>query len=313
MSERVPDADPVRDLFERLAVERHQAIHRQGGDQYVNTATQHTWEGFEMAVKSMALAPLEGGMYSNSDPYLPNLQTKPVFIAENGWHPTKEQVQERARHIAERIKATCAAQVPAADNTIKGADKRELFEKWVFENPSRIISADYGDPRICAAWDGFQFGCASLGAAQVPAGWNEAIEAAAKRIENGSFLHDKAPAKLFANELAPVIRSMKRAEPTAGAAQVPSLSETDLWYLQDTRTYIGNDVTWWAKDGNGYTTDVSKAHAYTREQAFRQAAMRGCDRAWPKAYIDGKTRPAVDFQHINHDEAIAIAAKETTQ
>lgn len=82
----------------------------------------------------------------------------------------------------------------------------------------------------------------------------------------------------------------------------------DGWYLQDTRSYVGNDVLWWAKDGKGYTTDVSKAHVFTREEAFSQAAMRGVDRAWPKAYIDGKTRPAVDMQYINHDQAIAAQA-----
>ncbi|WP_313330423.1 hypothetical protein [Comamonas sp.] len=81
----------------------------------------------------------------------------------------------------------------------------------------------------------------------------------------------------------------------------------DLWYLQDTRGYVGNDVLWWAKDGNGYTTDISKAHAYTRYEAFQQAAMRGTDRAWPKAYIDGKTRPAVDMQYIDHQAALAAA------
>lgn len=67
---------------------------------------------------------------------------------------------------------------------------------------------------------------------------------------------------------------------------------------------------WWAKDGNGYTTDVSKAHVYTREIAFRQAAARGTDRPWPKAYIDAKTRPAVDFQYIDHAEALAAGSGE---
>lgn len=31
------------------------------------------------------------------------------------------------------------------------------------------------------------------------------------------------------------------------------------YYLQDKRQYVGNDMLWWAKDGAGYTTDVSKA------------------------------------------------------
>ncbi|KAF1042595.1 MAG: hypothetical protein GAK35_02642 [Herbaspirillum frisingense] len=93
--------------------------------------------------------------------------------------------------------------------------------------------------------------------------------------------------------------------PFLQSSPAPKQDVADQWYLQDTRSYVGNDVMWWAKDGNGYTTDVSKAHVYDRASAFRQVAMRGTDRAWPKAYIDGKTRPAVDMQYINHAEAIA--------
>ncbi len=98
-------------------------------------------------------------------------------------------------------------------------------------------------------------------------------------------------------------------------ADAPAKAQEDArdaggWYLQDTRSYVGNDVVWWAKDGKGYTTDVSKAHVFTQEQAFRQASMRGVDRAWPKEYIDGKTRPAVDMQYIDHDTAIAARAAQ---
>jgi hypothetical protein len=95
------------------------------------------------------------------------------------------------------------------------------------------------------------------------------------------------------------------------AENLPTAAEcADEWYLQDTRSYTGNDVMWWAKDGKGYTTDVNKAHVYGRAEAFQQAAMRGCDKAWPKAYIDGKTRPAVDMQYINHADAIAATQGE---
>lgn len=94
-----------------------------------------------------------------------------------------------------------------------------------------------------------------------------------------------------------------QAETAQAAPVAPAV--VDLWYLQDTRSYVGNDVVWWAKDGKGYTTDLSKAHVYSRDAAFRQAAARGCDRAWPKAYIDGKTRPAVDMQYIDYDAALA--------
>ena len=79
----------------------------------------------------------------------------------------------------------------------------------------------------------------------------------------------------------------------------------DLFYLQDSRSYVGNDVLWWAKGGNGYTTDLSKAQTYTADEAQRQHNARRSDIPWPKSYIDAKTRPAVDMQYIKRDEALA--------
>lgn len=81
--------------------------------------------------------------------------------------------------------------------------------------------------------------------------------------------------------------------------------EEDLYYLQDSRGYVGNDVLWWAKDGKGYTTDLRSAHVYTKADAVAHHESRETDIPWPKAYIDGKTRPAVDVQYIKRDEALA--------
>lgn len=78
-----------------------------------------------------------------------------------------------------------------------------------------------------------------------------------------------------------------------------------LFYLQDSRTYVGNDVMWWAKDGKGYTTDLRKAHVYTKDEAVKQHESRETDIPWPKDYIDARTRPAVDMQYIKRDEALA--------
>lgn len=79
----------------------------------------------------------------------------------------------------------------------------------------------------------------------------------------------------------------------------------ELFYLQDSRSYVGNDVLWWAKDGNGYTTDLRKAQVYTKAEAVAKHESRETDIPWPKAYIDGKTRPAVDMQYIRRGEALA--------
>ncbi|WP_219209180.1 hypothetical protein [Variovorax boronicumulans] len=118
---------------------------------------------------------------------------------------------------------------------------------------------------------------------------------------------DGARARVIPAALANHCRELFKLALGAASAQ-PQANAADLWYLQDTRQFVGNDVLWWAKDGKGYTTDLSKAHVFGAAEAARQEAARGVDRAWPKAYIDAKARPAVDFQHINHVDAIAAQA-----
>lgn len=88
---------------------------------------------------------------------------------------------------------------------------------------------------------------------------------------------------------------------------------TDLFYLQDSRSYVGNDVLWWAKGGNGYTTDLSKAETYTKAEAQRMHDARRTDIPWPKTYVDAKTRPAVDMQYIKRDEALSGTGIVLTQ
>ena len=78
----------------------------------------------------------------------------------------------------------------------------------------------------------------------------------------------------------------------------------DKYYLQDSRSYVGNDMQFWAKDGQGYTTDLRKAHVYTKDEAVNQHQCRETDIPWPKDYIDAKTRPAVDFQYVSVEEAL---------
>ena len=86
--------------------------------------------------------------------------------------------------------------------------------------------------------------------------------------------------------------------------------EADQFYLQDKRTYVGNDLLFWAKNGKGYTTDLHKAHIYTKEEAFKQNQMRETDVPWPKEYIDSKVRPAVDHQYVDIKEALGGLAGE---
>ena len=77
-----------------------------------------------------------------------------------------------------------------------------------------------------------------------------------------------------------------------------------LFLLQDSRSYVGNDMLFW-KDGGGYTTDVSKAERFTQEKAVSQHECRETDIPWPVDYIEAKTRPAVDHQYVKIREALA--------
>lgn len=176
-----------------------------------------------------------------------------------------------------------------------------------------------GDPRDVANFCMFlhQRGEGIAAPVQVaPQGWKLVPVEPTAEMKDAAWDHTPLDMNEMTNgDFGQAYKNMLAAAPVAPQDDARDAAE-DLWYLQDTRSYVGNDVVWWAKDGNGYTTDVSKAQAYTREKAFRQAAMRGCDRAWPKAYIDGKTRPAVDMQYIKHEDAMCAstpAAKPTEE
>jgi hypothetical protein len=82
------------------------------------------------------------------------------------------------------------------------------------------------------------------------------------------------------------------------------MNHPDEYYLQDSRTICGNDMMFHGIIG-GYTSDLNKARVFTREKAFKYHAQRDTDIPWPKSYIDSKSRPAVDFQYVNADEAAA--------
>ena len=78
-----------------------------------------------------------------------------------------------------------------------------------------------------------------------------------------------------------------------------------LFYMQDSRNYaVGNYVLFWAKNGMGYTTDISKAQVYTKKDALVRHRRRETDIPWPKNYIDARTRPTVDMQYVEINEAL---------
>lgn len=79
--------------------------------------------------------------------------------------------------------------------------------------------------------------------------------------------------------------------------------EEKLYYIQDKRSFHGNALIWWGKDGGGYTSNLSDAGKYPEDRAKKICLSRGSDVAWPVDYIDGNKdalKIIVDAQYLDY-------------
>jgi hypothetical protein len=73
----------------------------------------------------------------------------------------------------------------------------------------------------------------------------------------------------------------------------------DEYYLQ-VKGFSGNSLLWWKKDRHGYTTNISQAHVFTKDEAYRQHALRPTvDIPWGKDYIDAQAELHVNSENVN--------------
>ncbi|WP_432592765.1 hypothetical protein [Stenotrophomonas maltophilia] len=84
----------------------------------------------------------------------------------------------------------------------------------------------------------------------------------------------------------------------AASAQAVDLGAERMFYLQDTRQFVGNCPMWWGPNGSGYVTRLDEAGRYTEQEAIKQNRTRDTDVPWPCAEIDALARPTVDCQHM---------------
>jgi hypothetical protein len=81
-------------------------------------------------------------------------------------------------------------------------------------------------------------------------------------------------------------------------AQAVDLGLERMFYIQDTRQFVGNCPVWWAPNGGGYVTRLDEAGRYSEQEAVKKNRTRDTDIPWPCAEIDAIARPTVDFQHM---------------
>ncbi|WP_445772879.1 hypothetical protein [Shewanella sp.] len=73
---------------------------------------------------------------------------------------------------------------------------------------------------------------------------------------------------------------------------------SQLFYLRDTRSNVGDSCMFWAQDGAGYTSDLNKAHVYTKEKAQRYFDSRDTDIPYSKDQVDQLATVRVDHQYL---------------
>ncbi|MGS7841806.1 hypothetical protein [Stenotrophomonas forensis] len=100
----------------------------------------------------------------------------------------------------------------------------------------------------------------------------------------------------------------------APPAQAVDLGQEPMFYIQDTRQFVGNCPMWWGPNGSGYVTRLDEAGRYTEQEAIRQSRTRETDIPWPCTEIDALARKTVDCQHMRpRAERLAELAKVDSQ
>lgn len=84
---------------------------------------------------------------------------------------------------------------------------------------------------------------------------------------------------------------------------ISQLAKDKFFYVQDRRNYVGNAVLWWAKNGNGYVTDLSKAHKYTWNE-IQSFNPRGTDIIWESEHVENAIRQYVDAQYLKQEFSV---------
>lgn len=74
------------------------------------------------------------------------------------------------------------------------------------------------------------------------------------------------------------------------------------FYLRDTRSNVGSTCMFWALNGNGYTSNLDKAHVYTLEEAQSHFNDRYTDVPLSKSLVDELVTVRVDHQYLDESQ-----------
>jgi hypothetical protein len=90
---------------------------------------------------------------------------------------------------------------------------------------------------------------------------------------------------------------LERVKPERRDGLGKALVADTLYYVQDSRSHVGNCVSWWCPNGQGYTCDIDKAGTYTGDHA---RTLRDTDVAWPVDVVLASAQRFVDWQRLRN-------------
>lgn len=83
--------------------------------------------------------------------------------------------------------------------------------------------------------------------------------------------------------------------------KIKNLPADKMYYVQDRRNYVGNSVLWWGLNSNGYTTNIDKAHKFTKQEVQQFINGRPTDIIWESSHVEQGILRHVDGQKLNRD------------
>lgn len=78
------------------------------------------------------------------------------------------------------------------------------------------------------------------------------------------------------------------------------LCDDQYYYIQDSRSYHGNMVVWWAQDGNGYTSYIEKAWCLSGAE-IKNRIWRSIEKFWKKEDVEKCISKHVDIQNLEKE------------
>lgn len=83
-------------------------------------------------------------------------------------------------------------------------------------------------------------------------------------------------------------------------------NDSDLYYLQESRSFNGNYMMFWGLEDKGYTSDIRKAQTYSLEDAEKRASNRETDIPRKVSDIKPLARHCFDGQDLRKIKQVNV-------